>query len=67
MGGRHVDVVVADGGVRHDAQTDLVAGPEHVGIDAVSEQADDAVAPSCLSRQFLGGERDVVIVGVTIS
>src|ERR1019366_5390418 len=45
----------------HNAQPAVVAGPEHVSINAVGEQADDAIASSRLRRQLLGREWDVVV------
>ena len=56
--GRHVDVVVADGDVRDDAQL-RAGGVEERVVDAVVEQRHDGVGAGDRRVQLVGRERRV--------
>ena len=56
MRGGDVDVVVAHGGVRHDAQPPVAPGLEHGDVDAIGEVADDPVTFRSQVDQLVGGE-----------
>ena len=62
-----VDVVVADGCVRHDAEPSRPSGLEHGRVDAVGQVADDAVEVRRQRRQLVGRQWGAVAAGSTIS
>ena len=59
-GRRHVDVVVADGDVADDPEPSGRPGSEHLGVDAVREEADHRIDLACGCGELVGAHGAVL-------